>query len=243
VFREIIKRFQHAQNLPQLDLVTADMKRQSFGLLAAAVIVVATLASVSGASAAPPATQQLRGSIVSSTAASLTVKTADGAVTVHLGPNTKFVDATPGSIADIAPGKFLGIGSVPGTGFNRALEVTVFADSMRGTGEGDYPWDPGTRPSHSTMTNGTVAAPKSHSMMTNATVGAISGSGQKTITMNYKGGSRTLVIPAGTPVIRVSPGTKALLAVGKPVFVVATKAPAPNALFVIIGRQGTTLSL
>jgi hypothetical protein len=89
--------------------------------------------------------------------------------------------------------------------------------------------------------NGSVAAPKSHSMMTNATVGALSGSGQKTITMNYKGGSRTLVIPAGTPVIRVSPGTKALLAIGKPVFIIATKAPAPNALFVVVGRHGTTL--
>jgi len=219
------------------------MKRQSFGLLAAAFIVAATLASVSGASAAPPPTQQVRGSIVSSTATSLTVNTADGPVTMQLGPKAKFVDASPGSIADIAPGKFLGIGSVPGTGFNRAVEVSVFADSMRGTGEGDYPWDPGTRPRHSTMTNGTVAAPKSHSMMTNATVGAMSGSGQKTITMNYKSGSRTLVIPAGTPVIRVSPGTKALLAVGKPVFIIATKAPAPNALFVVIGRHDTTLPL
>jgi hypothetical protein len=219
------------------------MKRQSLGLLAAAVIVAANLASVSGASAAPSPTQHLRGSIVSLTATSLIVKTTDGLVTVHLGSKSKFVDASPGSIADIAPGKFLGIGSVPGTGFNRALEVSVFADSMRGTGEGDYPWDPGTRPRHSTMTNGTVAASKSHSMMTNDTVGAMSGSGQKTITMNYKGGSRTLIIPAGTPVIRVSPGTKALLAVGKPVFILATPAPASNALFVVVGRHGTTLPL
>jgi hypothetical protein len=219
------------------------MKRPSVGLLAAAVVVAAILASVSGVNAAPPPTQQLRGSIVSSTATSLTVQTADGAVTVGFGPKTKFVDASAGSIADIAPGKFLGIGSVPGTGFNRALEVSVFADSMRGTGEGDYPWDPGTRPRHSTMTNGTVAAPKSQSMMTNATVGAMSGSGQKTITMNYKGGSRTLVIPADTPVIRVAPGTKALLAAGKPVFVIATKAAAPNALFVVVGRHGMVLPL
>ena len=171
------------------------------------------------------------------------MQTADGPVALSLGPKTKFVDASPGSIADIAPGKFLGIGSVPGTGLNRALEVSVFADSMRGTGEGDYPWDPGTRPPHSTMTNGTVAAPKSHAMMTNATVGAMSGSGQIMITMNYKGGSRTLVIPAGTPVIRVAPGTKALLAAGKPVFAVATKAATPNALFVVVGKQGMALPL
>jgi hypothetical protein len=71
----------------------------------------------------------------------------------------------------------------------------------------------------------------------------MSGSGQKTIVMKYKGGSRTLVIPAGTPVIRVAPGTKALLAVGKPVFVIATKAPGPNAVFVVVGRPGTALPL
>jgi hypothetical protein len=220
------------------------MKRKLLAPLTAALILAAAiLAPASGASAAPPATQPLRGSIVSLTARSLIIKTASGPITVQLGPKAKFVDASPGSIADIAPGKFLGIGSVPGSGFNRAVEVSVFANSMRGTGEGDYPWDPGTRPSHSTMTNGTVAVPKSHSMMTNATVGAISGSGQKTITMNYKGGSRTLVIPAGTPVIRVSPGSKALLAVGDPVFIVATSAPAPTALFVVVGRHGTTLPL
>jgi hypothetical protein len=217
------------------------MKHQFLGLLTAASFA-AILASVAGASAAPPR-QQLRGTVVSSTATSLTVKTADGPVTVHLGAKVGFVDATPGSIADIAPGKFLGIGSVPGNGPNRALEVSVFADSMRGMGEGDYPWDPGTRTQHSMMTNGTVATPTSHSMMTNATVGAMRGSGSKIITMNYKGGSRTLIVPAGTPVIRVSPGTKALVAVGKPVFVVATKPPSSNALFVIVGKHGTTLPL
>jgi hypothetical protein len=219
------------------------MKYQRLRLLVAACIVAAVPAFVSDASAAPPPTQQIRGTVASSTATSLTVNTADGSATVRLGGKVAFVDAVPGSIADIAPGKFLGIGSVPGNGPNRALEVTVFADSMRGTGEGDYPWNPGTGTQHSMMTNGTVSTPKSHSTMTNATVGTISGSGQKTIVMNYTGGSRTLIVPAGTPVIRVSPGTKALLAPGNPVFVVATKAAAPSALFVVVGKHGTTLHL
>jgi hypothetical protein len=171
------------------------------------------------------------------------MKTADGRTTVHLGTKVGFATARPGSVADIAPGKFLGVGSVPGTGFNRAQEVTVFADSMRGTGEGDYPWDPGTGARHSTMTNGTVATPKSHSMMTNATVGAMSGSAQKIVTMTFKGGSRTVIVPAGTPVIRVSPGAKESLAVGDPVFVVADDATAPNAMFVVVGARGTSLPL
>jgi hypothetical protein len=114
---------------------------------------------------------------------------------------------------------------------------------MRGAGEGDYPWDAGTAARHSMMTNGTVSTPASHSMMTNATVSALNGTGQKTVTMTYKGGSRTLIVPAGTPVIRASPGTKALLGVGDPVFVVATKTPAPVALFAVVGKRGMTLPL
>jgi hypothetical protein len=219
------------------------MKYQRLRLVVAACIVAAIPTFVSDASAAPPPSQQIRGTVASSTATSLTVNTADGSVTLQLGAKVAFVNAVPGSVADIAPGKFLGVGSAPGNGPNRALEVTVFADSMRGTGEGDYPWNPGTGTQHSMMTNGTVSTPKSHSMMTNATVGTISGAGEKTIVMNYTGGSRTLIVPAGTPVVRVSPGTKALLVAGNPVFVVATKAAPPSALFVVVGKHGTTLHL
>jgi hypothetical protein len=219
------------------------MKYQTRSLLAAAVAAGSLLTAVSIASAAPPPTEHVRGTIVALTATSLTVKTPGGPVSVQLGPTVTFVAAAPGSSADIAPGKFLGIASVPGTGPNRAQEVTVFADSMRGTGEGDYPWEPGTGAHHSMMTNGTVSTPASHSMMTNATVSAMYGAGEKTITMTYKGGSRTLVVPAETPVIRASPGTKALLGVGDPVFIVATKTPAPAALFAVVGKRGMTLPL
>ena len=135
---------------------------------------------------------------------------------------------------DIVPGKFLGIASVSGAGVNRALEVVVFDESMRGVGEGDYPWDLGS--GHSSMTNGTMAA--SHSTMTNATVGAMSGSGQKTITMNEKGGSRKLVVPVNAPVVRVAPGKPALLVAGASVFVIATTAATAVAAFIVIGIDG-----
>jgi hypothetical protein len=220
------------------------MNGQSLGLFAAACVFAVALPHEAGAAgAASPPMQKLRGTIVAATATSLIIKTSGGPVTVRLGPKATVVGATPGSIADITPGKFLGIGSVPGNGPNRALEVSVFADSMRGMGEGDYPWDPGTAAHHSMMTNGTVAGPSGHAMMTNATVGAMHGSGDKTITMKYKGGSRTLIIPSGTPVIRVAPGTRALLAAGDPAFVAATAGSAPSALFVVVGRRGMNLPL
>jgi hypothetical protein len=39
----------------------------------------------------------------------------------------------------------------------------------------------------------TLAAGKPYSTMTNANVGAVSGGGKKTISMNYKGGSRKII--------------------------------------------------
>lgn len=220
--------------------------KTSVSALIAALAFTATAASVSAA----PQMQNLRGTIVSSTATSVTLKTASGPVTVHLGPKVAIAGAVKASTADIVPGKFLGIASVPGGGVNRALEVVVFDESMRGVGEGDYAWDlsapqghssmtNGTMAaSHSTMTNGTVAASKPHSTMTNGSVGAMSGAGQKTITMNYKGGSRKLTVPANAPVVLVAPGDKSLIVVGASAFVIASKAATPEAAFVVVGKDG-----
>jgi hypothetical protein len=212
------------------------MKRMALFALVAGVVAAGALPAV--ARAAAPTTVHLRGTIAAVTASSLTITTATGPMTVRLVPKTGFAGATAGSMADIKPGTFLGIASAPAAGANRALEVTVFPDAMRGTGEGDYPWDSPTPMHHSTMTNGTVSLPASHSTMTNATVGAMSGDAQKTITMNYKGGSRTLIVPANAPVVRIAPGTKALLQPGRAVFAIATKTAASNALFVVVGAAG-----
>jgi hypothetical protein len=80
------------------------MKRQSLDLLAVAFVVAIALASASGANAASLPTQPLRGTVVSSTATSLSVKTAGVPVTVHVGPKSKFVDACPGSLARVQTG-------------------------------------------------------------------------------------------------------------------------------------------
>lgn len=202
--------------------------------LAATVAVFAASSNVSAASQ----TQNIRGTIVSANATAITLKTASGPVTVKLGPKTGIAGAVAGSSADIVPGKFLGIASVSGAGVSRALEVVVFDDSMRGVGEGEYPWDLSSPRGHSSMTNGTVGADNPHSTMTNATVGAMSGSGQKTVTMRYKGGSRRIIVSADAPVVRVAPGKPALLVAGASVFVIATKTASPVAAFVVVGIDG-----
>jgi hypothetical protein len=152
-----------------------------------------------------------------------------------------FLGADPGSIADVVPGAFLGIANVPGPDTSRALEVTVFDEKLRGVGEGDGPWQaPGA--AHSMMTNGTVAKPRS--MMTNGTVGAMKDGATKTITVNYKGGSRKITVTKATPVVRVSPGSSKLIAKGASIFIDAKKAGSGlAAAFAVVGKNGTVLPL
>jgi len=190
---------------------------------------------------AADAPSHIRGTVASNTATSLMVNTRTGSVTVALTPKTGYAGATTGSPSDIKRGGFVGIASVPAAGGSRALEVTVFPESMRGRGEGDYPWDLEAGGSHSAMTNGTITgAPKSphSSTMTNGTVSHM-GSGATTVVMTYKGGSRTISIPPNAAVVKVEPGSRRLLAAGAHVFVIAKKTGGRLVgAFVVVGENG-----
>jgi hypothetical protein len=207
------------------------------------LILLAALLGICGSSvsAAPP-NVLVRGSIASFTSKAITVKTSSGVVVLAYTAKTFFVGADPGSMADIVPGAFLGIANVPNTGASRALEVTVFDEKMRGMGEGDSPWQaPGVR--SSMMTNGTVAKPKA-AMMTNGTVGTMMNGDTKTITVNYKGGSRKIAVTKATPIVRVAPGSAKLLQANASVFISAKKSPTGlAAVFLVVGKNGTVVPL
>jgi hypothetical protein len=116
------------------------------------------------------------------------------------------------------------------------LEVVVFPQSMAGAGEGDYPWDLPAGKRQSSMTNGTVVARRS-AMMTNATVTGVNNGTSKTVTLQYKGGSKSVTIPPGIPIVRVVPGSKSLLKTGAHIFV-KTAGGGSAAQFIAIGEQG-----
>jgi hypothetical protein len=203
-------------------------------LSTAAAAAVLALPIVATAAAAP--TMHVRGTIAVVAGNRVTVTTAKGPVVVMLGPKTRFAGVIPGTVDDIKDGTFIGTANVPGPGSAaRALEVVVFPPSMKGTGEGDYPWDlPAGGNSMSAMTNGTVMKPKM-SAMTNATVTKIANGPIKTVSLSYKGGTKMVAIPPGAPVVKVVPGSKALVVVGAHVFV----APGPTAAgAVIVGEMG-----
>lgn len=208
-------------------------------ITAAAVAAAFALQALPAAAADAPA-HHVRGTVTAIAGGSVTIATADGPVTVTVGAGTRFAQVVPASANDITTGTYIGTANAPKNGMAHALEVVVFPAAMKGAGEGDYPWDlPAGNGERSSMTDGTVVMPKlSMSSMTNATVTGISGSGSvKTVELAYKGGMKTVAIDPATPVVRVSPATRALLVTGARVVVTPGT---PDAAFIVIGEKGAS---
>jgi hypothetical protein len=158
-------------------------------------------------------TTRLRGTIDSVDSTGLTFKARDGATTrLALLPGATVIDVVKASMADIKPGSFLGSAAVPQPdGTLRATEVHLFPESMRGAGEGHRPYAPIEK---GTMTNGASAA---------VPVTGIDGS---TLTVDYKGGSKQIVVPADTPIVRYEVGSMGDLKTGARFTVTAATARA-----------------
>jgi len=183
---------------------------------------------------APPAygqvtSQRIRGDVVAVHGKDLDVKTSAGQmVTVRMADNVRVSARSAASPDALASGAFIGTTAVEQPdGTLKAVEVHVFPESMRGTGEGHRPMD--TEPG-STMTNATVtdvtAAPKSapRSTMTNATVANVApGGSARKLTLQYKGGEKTVVVGDGVPVVMVEAGDPSMLVPGAHIVVTAAK--------------------
>src|SRR5882724_5674253 len=196
-----------------------------YGRLATAYAAV-VLVSASALAQSTPV--RVRGTVVSLDGSKLVVKAKDGKdVTVNLADNYAALAVVKSSMADIKEGTFIGTAPVPQPVKTlKSVEVVVFPDKMRGTGEGHYPWDLG--PS---------------SMMTNATVAnAVKGVNGQTVTLTYKGGEKKIEIPADVPVVALVPATKEEIKPGAIVFV-PTQRQADGSLnggAVLFGKDGLT---
>jgi dienelactone hydrolase len=182
-------------------------------------------ANVGATTAANAPTVRLRGTVQSVAAASLVLKTRAGeSIELQLPAATTVNEVYPVELADIKPGSFVGVGAMPQPdGSQRAIAVTVFPEAMRGTGEGHYPFD--LMP-QSTMTNATVEGV--------ATVA----DGRK-LQVRYKDGEKTIVVPAGTPVVTFRPGDRGLLVPGASVSLSAREVDGqPTIVRVSAGRNG-----
>ncbi|WP_156796115.1 hypothetical protein [Brevundimonas subvibrioides] len=235
-------------------------------MLASAVL--AMLAACSAPEPASPAAQaeavdatsstvRVRGTVQSVSDGSMTVQTYDGrTVAVPIAEATRFVWVVSSSLSTLKDGDFVGTATTGPKTALRALELVIFPESMRGTGEGHYPWDiPGVVASRgggavesSAMTNGTVesrSAPTAgtapaQSAMTNGTVaGRDASTGGLVLNIAYEGGTADVAIPEGTPIVRFEPTERSSLAAGQKVYAVIPQGTT-SAGFLAMGKDGVT---
>ena len=156
-------------------------------------------------------TVRVRGTIASIDGAAYVIDARDGAkVKVALADNAQIAAVVKASLADIKQGLFVGVTAMPqADGSLSALEVHIFPEAMRGTGEGHYSWD--LRPK-STMTNANV----------DQVVTAVDG---QTLTLKYKDGEKKIFVAADTPIVAYVQGDNSDLKPGAKVFIAAVKQP------------------
>jgi len=200
--------------------MTINVRRLTAGSAFALIIAVST------AAAQQPQFVRLRGAIESADNQTLTVKGRDGTVmTMKLPEGIAVRGLEKKSVADVKQGGFVGITAMPqADGTQKAVEIHIFPEAMRGTGEVHRPWD--LMP-NSTMTNGSI----------DSTVTAVDGN---ELVLKYKDGEKKFIIPANVEVVMFVPGTVADLKPGEKVFVAAKKL-ADGTLepqFITVGHNG-----
>jgi hypothetical protein len=155
----------------------------------------------------------------------LQATTAGGAaITLTLASTTRYSVVESASLSDVKPDTYVGCGAItlPG-GRMQALEVHIFPPDLRGAGEGSRPWDAGPQ---STMTNGAV--------------GTVTGVIEHTISIVYKGGAQKIIVPPGTPIVKLMAGSRSMLVPGGHVSILVDKAADQTltARYVVIGKDG-----
>jgi hypothetical protein len=154
---------------------------------------------------------RIRGTIEKLDGQALTVKSREGPeLTIALAPNVTVAAIIKKNLADIKAGDYVGTASVKGADSKlHAIEVLIFPEAMRGTGEGERPWD---------------LVPDS--LMTNATVAGIASAAQgQVLKVTYKGGESEIIVGPDTPVVSFGPGDMSLLKPGAAIFTTALKKP------------------
>jgi hypothetical protein len=202
------------------------MRFHRFALSLAALVVIAAPSLVIAQQ--PPTPSRVRGTIEAVDGDVLSVKSRSGEdVKLRMSGDMRVVGIIKIALSDIKLGSFIGATTIPGPdGSQNAVEVHVFPEDMRGTGEGSRPYD--LRP-NSTMTNATVAQ-------------TVAGNDGQTLTIKYKDGEKKVVVSPDTPVVTYAPADKSELKPGAKVIAFVKKLP--DGMFetnrISVGRDGLT---
>ena len=197
--------------------------------IAAALLGAAATSAAVAQQAASPQTIRLRGTIEKLDGRAVLAKTSKGEeLTLKLADKVLVVAVVKASAADIKPGLFIGSGAMPQPdGSQKALEVHILAESMRGTGEGHRPWDGAP---NSTMTNGTVGA-------------SVSGVDGPMVTVQYKDGEKKIIVGPNVPIVRYEIADIPAIRAGAAFTAVATGKAADGSFEVSrinVGRDGAS---
>jgi hypothetical protein len=193
-----------------------------------AIVVMVVASSLYAIAQQPPSPSRVRGTIEAVDGQVLTVRSRAGEeVKLRMTEDIRVVGIAKIALSDIKVGSFIGTTTVPGPdGGANAIEVHVFPEDMRGTGEGSRPFD--LRP-NSTMTNATVAE-------------TVVGNEGHMLTIKYKDGEKKVAVTPDTPVVTYVPAGKSDLQAGAKVIAVMKKLA--DGSFetnrVSVGRDGLT---
>jgi len=194
-------------------------------LVAVAMVLATSLFAIAQQ---PPSPSRVRGTIEGIDGDMLAVKSRAGEdFTLRMTADMRVVGIVKIALSDIKIGSFIGTTTVPRPdGSQNAVEVHVFPEEMRGTGEGSRPFD--LRP-NSTMTNATVAQ-------------TVAGNDGHTLLIKYKDGEKKVVVSPDTPVVTYVPADRSELKAGAKV--IAAMKKLPDGSFetnrVSVGRDGLT---
>jgi hypothetical protein len=197
--------------------------------LCLAALTLVALGSVLGSVANAQDTVRVRGAIDRVEGPVYVVKSRDGAeLKVSLADNGIVVAIVKASLSDIKPGVFVGSTGMPQPdGSQKAIEVHIFPEAMRGTGEGHYPWD---LQADSTMTNANVEE-------------SVTGVDGQTLTLKYKTGEKKIVVTPQTAIVTYNPGDRNDLKPRTKIFIAAAKKQADGTLQaarINYGKDGLT---
>ena len=201
------------------------MSRRVFGVAGFALLLAT---SATFAQQSPPV--RVRGTVEAVDGGVLTVKSRDGKTTykVKLTDNAAVRGIVKAPLTDIKANSYIGVTGMPqADGSQKAVEIHIFPEPMRGVGEGHRPWD---LVPNSTMTNATVAQ-------------MVKGVQGDEITLKYKDGDKKIVVVPETVIVTYVPGNKDELKPGAKIFIAGANKKDDGTLeaaSVSVGRDGLT---
>src|SRR5260370_37933390 len=198
------------------------MTQRTLAALSCALVCIALPASAQE-------TVRIRGTIERVEGPVYVVKNRDGAeIKLTVTDNPLFVAISPSTMADIKPGMFVGsAGMMQADGTQKAIEVHIFPESMRGTGEGHYDWDL-----------------KPQSKMTNANVEqTVAGDDGQMLSVKYQDGEKKILVTPDTAIVTYATGDKSYLKSVTKIFIAAAKKQSDGTLQtprITYGKDGLT---